>query len=394
MAELKEIDYALAEILLDHVLGRKGNLTYKEVAEKLEHKLGKRINPHYNLSTPLGNVSMRCFQMGLPLISAIVIYSGKTNADVVGAGFYPFACELRPEYKTMSPKDAWKHERALIRECTEWDRLNTYLHGVSTSSENHSSTIPSAKTDVLSKSSTYNDSFALWLRQNTTLSDSSIYKYSRAVDTISREMNKCGILNKSLREMHTLELDIAIHSIMKNQQFIDKNMRGNHMYSNSLKQYRYYTHSDAAQMIDEADCLPFIKEKGISETERSAIILSRIGQGVFRNSLFEKYNGKCIITGIDHPKLLIASHIKPWAVSSNRERLNVENGLLLSATYDRLFDNGLITFDSSGKIYLSSLIGSANAKRLHLSNEMHFDLRCSGEMKEFLSYHGDVLFVK
>ena len=59
-------------------------------------------------------------------------------------------------------------------------------------------------------------------------------------------------------------------------------------------------------------------------------------------SLFEKYHGHCIITGIDHPKLLVASHIKPWAVCSNRERLSVENGLLLSATYDRLFDSGLL----------------------------------------------------
>lgn len=393
MIELKEIDYALAEILLDHVLGKKGNLTYKEVAEKLEQNLGKKINPHGSLSAPLGNVSRLCFQLGLPLISAIVIYSGSTNADVVGKGFYPFACEFRPEYKSMSPREAWKQERSLIRECTEWDRLNAHLYGTS-ASKDLSSTIPVAKTDIQSNPPTYSDPFAHWLRQNTTLSDSSIYKYSRAVDTISREMNEYGVVSQSLRDMHSLELDVAIHSIMKNQQFIEKNIRGNHMYSNSLKQYRYYIHSDSAQMIDEADCRSFIKEEDIPETERSAIVLSRIGQGVFRKSLFEKYNGKCIITGIDHPKLLIASHIKPWAVSSNRERLSVDNGLLLSATYDRLFDNGLITFDPSGKIYLSSFISPENAKRLHLSNEMQFDLHCSGQMKEFLSYHGDVLFVK
>ena len=393
MTELKEIDVALAEILLDYVLGKKGTLTYKEVAEKLEQKLGKQINPHYSLSTPLGNVSKLCFQLGLPLISAIVIYSGTINVDVVGKGFYPFACELRPEYKAMSPKEAWKHERFLIRECTEWHRLNTYLYGTA-ASKNLSSTISPEKSDASSKPPAHSDPFTLWLRQNTALSDSSIYKYSRAVDTISREMNECGVVSKSLREMRSLELDVAIHSIMKNQQFIDKNIRGNHMYSNSLKQYRYYIHSDSVQMIDEADCRSFIKEEDIPETERSAIVLSRIGQGVFRKSLFEKYNGKCIITGIDLPKLLIASHIKPWAVSSNRERLSVDNGLLLSATYDRLFDNGLITFDPSGRIYLSSFIGPENAKRLHLSNDMHFDLHCSGQMKEFLSYHGDVLFVK
>ena len=111
-------------------------------------------------------------------------------------------------------------------------------------------------------------------------------------------------------------------------------------------------------------------------------------------SLFEKYHGRCIITGIDHPKLLVASHIKPWAVSSNKERLSVDNGLLLSATYDRLFDSGLITFDKHGKIFLSSFIGAENTKRLNLSKDMCFNLRISGNMGEYLDYHNDVLFVK
>ena len=98
--------------------------------------------------------------------------------------------------------------------------------------------------------------------------------------------------------------------------------------------------------------------------------------------------------GIDHPKLLVASHIKPWAVSSNTERLSEDNGLLLSATYDRLFDSGLITFDRHGKIYLSSLIGIENIKRLGLSNNMCFNLMINMNMGEYLDYHNDVLFVR
>lgn len=114
----------------------------------------------------------------------------------------------------------------------------------------------------------------------------------------------------------------------------------------------------------------------------------------FRKSLFEKYHGRCIITGINHPNLLVASHIKPWAVSSNKERLSVDNGLLLSATYDRLFDSGLITFDRQGKIFLSSLIGEENVKRLNLSKDMRFDLCVRGNMGEYLDYHNDIVFVK
>ena len=108
----------------------------------------------------------------------------------------------------------------------------------------------------------------------------------------------------------------------------------------------------------------------------------------------DKYNWQCIITGIDHPKLLVASHIKPWAVSTNEERLSVNNGLLLSATYDRLFDCGLITFDKTGRIYLSRFIGNENVKRLNLEADRQYDLRVDGYMGEYLEYHSDVLFVR
>ena len=166
------------------------------------------------------------------------------------------------------------------------------------------------------------------------------------------------------------------------------------MYSNALKQYRYFINAVTEDADDSAYLESLKNDDQIPETERKAIIQSRVGQGTFRKSLFEKYHGRCLITGINHPNLLIASHIKPWAVSSNKERLSVDNGLLLSATYDRLFDSGLITFDRKGKIFLSSLIGEGNVKRLNLSKDMRFDLCVRGNMGEYLDYHNDVVFVK
>lgn len=167
------------------------------------------------------------------------------------------------------------------------------------------------------------------------------------------------------------------------------------MYSNALKQYRYFLHSLDEQLPEDSTLIEGIKKDStIPETERAAIILSRVGQGLFRKALMNKYRGRCVITGIDHPKVLVASHIKPWVVSTNDERLSVDNGLLLSATYDRLFDCGLITFDKSGKIYLSSFIGDENIRRLHLTSNMHFDLHLTGDMERNLEYHSDVLFVK
>ena len=90
--------------------------------------------------------------------------------------------------------------------------------------------------------------------------------------------------------------------------------------------------------------------ENLNETERTAIVKSRVGLGLFRKKLLEKYNSTCIITGVSVKRLLIASHIKPWAVSDNEERLSDENGLLLSPTYDKLFDYGLITFTNLGRL--------------------------------------------
>lgn len=382
MIELKEIDKALAEYLLEIILKKQGNPSYKEVAAALSVRLGRPINPHYNLSVPLGNVSELCHELGLPLISARVVYSGATSAKNVGEGFYPFACQLKPEYKNMAPEQVWKQELKLIRECSDWSKLQHYL-GLATAD-------PAPTHTPVKVCNPFSD----WLSQNTDLSESSVGKYSGAVGTISKEMYTKGTIQKPLENMSPFELDLAIALTMSDSDFIAKNTRGNHMYSNALKQYRYFLNA----VTEDADDSPYIEsiknDEQIPETERKAIIQSRVGQGAFRKSLFEKYHGRCIITGIDHPKLLVASHIKPWAVSSNKERLSVDNGLLLSATYDRLFDSGLITFDKHGKIFLSSFIGAENTKRLNLSKDMCFNLRISGNMGEYLDYHNDVLFVK
>lgn len=382
MVELKDIDKALAEYLLEIILKKQGNPSYKEVAAALSVRLGRPINPHYNLSVPLGNVSELCHELGLPLISARVVYSGTTSAKNVGEGFYPFACQLKPEYKNMAPEQVWKQELKLIRECSDWSKLQRYL-GLA-------SAAPAPVQVPVKVSSPFSD----WLSQNTELSESSVGKYSGAVGTISKEMYQKGTIQKPLENMSPFELDLAIALTMSDSDFIVKNTRGNHMYSNALKQYRYFIHAVTEEADDGAYIESIKNDTEIPETERKAIIQSRVGQGSFRKSLFEKYHGRCIITGIDHPKLLVASHIKPWAVSSNKERLSVDNGLLLSATYDRLFDSGLITFDKHGKIFLSSFIGAENTKRLNLSKDMCFNLRISGNMGEYLDYHNDVLFVK
>lgn len=383
MIELKDVDKALAAFLLENIQKKRGKPSYSDVAKALSAQLGRKIDPHYNLAAPLGNVSTLCYELGLPLISARVIYSGANNLKQIGEGFYPLACELKPEYKDMDPVAVWKKELRLIESCSDWSRLQNYLN--STDTVKHIPVLPVTK---------ISNPFSDWLIQNTELSESSIGKYSGAVNTISKEMCQKGTIQKPFENMSMFELDLAIALTMSDPDFIAKNTRGNHMYSNALKQYRYFINAVTEDTDDSAYIENIKNDDQIPETERRAIIQSRVGQGTFRKFLFDKYHGRCIVTGIDHPKLLVASHIKPWAVSSNKERLSVDNGLLLSATYDRLFDSGLITFDRQGKIYLSSFIGEKNIKRLNLSKDMWFDLHVSGCMGEYLDYHNDILFVK
>lgn len=85
-----------------------------------------------------------------------------------------------------------------------------------------------------------NTDFAMWMQQNTKLSDSSIGKYARAIATVSREMLEYGVISKDLQYMNLAEFEGILPVIFANKQFIDKNTRGNKMYSNALKQYRSY----------------------------------------------------------------------------------------------------------------------------------------------------------
>ena len=88
-----------------------------------------------------------------------------------------------------------------------------------------------------------------------------------------------------------------------------------------------------------------------TETERMAIV--RTAQGIFRQHLDRYWNQACAITGMQDRGLLRASHIKPWAASSDYERVDVYNGILLSALWDAAFDQGLISFSDEGKLLVS-----------------------------------------
>ncbi|PVY89437.1 HNH endonuclease [Acidovorax sp. 99] len=91
----------------------------------------------------------------------------------------------------------------------------------------------------------------------------------------------------------------------------------------------------------------------IGATEREATVKQRVGQGLFREGLMTLWGGKCAITGLDVPEMLRASHAKPWADSTDVERLDVFNGMLLAAHWDAAFDAGLVTVEANGTLKAS-----------------------------------------
>lgn len=129
----------------------------------------------------------------------------------------------------------------------------------------------------------------------------------------------------------------------------------------------------------------------VEATERDALIKARVGQGDFRESLLELWKG-CAITGITRADLLRASHIKPWRYSTNTERLNRFNGLLLLPQYDHLFDRGYITFDDQGELEPSPAIASLPADRLGIDFSARIS-RIEDEHLSFLEYHRAEVFL-
>ncbi len=111
-------------------------------------------------------------------------------------------------------------------------------------------------------------------------------------------------------------------------------------------------------------------ESGVDTTEVIAEIKARKGQELYRSKLMALWNGKCALTAVDIPELLVGSHAKAWEYSSDRERLDEYNGFLFEARIDKLFDKYLISFDDNGRILISKQIDEIQKAKLGLSDDM------------------------
>lgn len=137
----------------------------------------------------------------------------------------------------------------------------------------------------------------------------------------------------------------------------------------------------------------FVKETahlGDTEAERAQKV--RIGQNRFRSALMDYWNATCPLTGVREPELLRASHIVPWAAcESDEERLNVHNGLLLSALWDAAFDAGLVSFDDLGRPIPSPRLGDDARTAMDLDAVAQLPL--SDQHRERLKWHRENIWI-
>jgi putative restriction endonuclease len=135
-------------------------------------------------------------------------------------------------------------------------------------------------------------------------------------------------------------------------------------------------------------------DSSIRETERLAIIRARNGQGLFKDRV-TKIETRCRITGVENPTHLVASHCKPWRDSSNDERLNGENGLLLTPSIDHLFDRGFISFENSGKLIISPVAHRPSLERMGIETQSTVNVGSftSGQ-RHFLDFHRNAVLLQ
>lgn len=128
----------------------------------------------------------------------------------------------------------------------------------------------------------------------------------------------------------------------------------------------------------------------VTETEKQSLVQARRGQGLFRSRV-RAFEPRCRVTFVSSDKLLVASHIKPWKVASNEERLDGNNGLFLSPHIDKLFDGGFITFTPRGEMRVSSMLDRDVLPKWHIDQDANVG-SFSKDQAYFLGHHAEIEF--
>ncbi len=132
----------------------------------------------------------------------------------------------------------------------------------------------------------------------------------------------------------------------------------------------------------------------IPETTRQAVVLARRGQGLFKQRVM-KIERACRITGVTREEHLRASHCKPWRDATNEERLDGENGLLLTPNADHLFDRGFIGFEDNGDVLVSPVAHADSLARMGLNSSRVINVgRFSEGQRRYLEFHRESVLLR
>jgi hypothetical protein len=210
-------------------------------------------------------------------------------------------------------------------------------------------------------------------------------KYSDTIRTISNHLETKSDTGFDIYSITNADEVLRIKdAYFSYDEYYQKNKRGKNMYSRSLDLYIEFldSFSGIVNKTVNPEVGNIISDPTLDETEKESIILSRRGQGLYRRNVMKLW-GKCSISGYPDVRILIASHIKPWKQSSNAEKVDKYNGLLLLPTYDKLFDLGYIGFDGDGRINISKHL--ANPSLLQLSDRVKIEVQKSHV--KYLEFH-------
>jgi predicted restriction endonuclease len=203
--------------------------------------------------------------------------------------------------------------------------------------------------------------------------------------TRTRSINKYGPKDALIRVIR-----LRVEGLLKLKSEIDNYPAQNQIEVLNDKYRSIISFLESLDGKEEDLFMEMMTDPDVEETEKERRVNSRIGQASFRESIIQFWDGKCCVTGSE--KLLVASHIKPWNESTNTERMDPYNGLLLSPVYDKAFDRGLITFSDSGEICISDDFRE-DAHHLGVSEDDTIK-EISSRHVDYLRYHWKNIFVE
>jgi len=151
-----------------------------------------------------------------------------------------------------------------------------------------------------------------------------------------------------------------------------------------------YFGENESQIVIEEELLK-IEQQPIAAEVKMQLVRARIGQGRYREALLMDCPF-CPVTIVGDDRLLIASHIKPWVVSDEREKIDPKNGFMFTPTFDLLFDRGFITFSNDKRMLVSPWLSKLTLSKLNIIPNKKYDFLPIEGREIYLEYHRNNVF--